>query len=71
MKYILDIDIADDKRSFAEEFFKTISFVKKVRAIASNEITNPAILQSIEDYETGKAKPTPLNLAELKAMLDA
>jgi hypothetical protein len=71
MKYILDIDIADDKRTFAEEFFKTISFVKKVRAIASNEITNPAILQSIEDYETGKAKPTPLNLAELKAMLDA
>jgi hypothetical protein len=65
MKYILDIDIADDKRTFAEEFFKTISFVKKVRAIASNEITNPAILQSIEDYETGKAKPTPLNLVEL------
>jgi hypothetical protein len=71
MKYILDIDIADDKRTFAEEFFKTISFVKKVTAIASNEITNPAILQSIEDYEKGKAKPTPLNLSELKAMLNA
>jgi hypothetical protein len=71
MKYILDIEIADDKRSFAEEFFKTISFVKKVRAIASNEITNPAILKSIEDYEKGKDKAIPLNLAELKAMIDA
>jgi hypothetical protein len=71
MKYILDIDIADNKITFAEEFFKTISFVKKVRAIASNEITNPAILQSIENYEKGKVRPTPLNLAELKAMIHA
>jgi len=71
MKYILDIDIDDNKKTFAEEFFKTISFVKKVRAVASNEITNPAILQSIEDYEKGKLKPAPLNLAELKAMINA
>jgi hypothetical protein len=71
MRYILDIDIADNKSAFAEEFFKTISFVKKVRTIASNEIINPAILQSIDDYEKGKAKPTPLNLAELKAMINA
>ena len=71
MRYLLDIDIADNKTSFAEEFFKTISFVKKVRVIASNEITNPTILQSIEDYEKGKAKPTPLNLTELKAMINA
>ncbi len=70
MKYILDIDIADNKTNFVEEFFKTISFVKKVRAIASNEITNPAILQSIGDFEKGKVKPTPLNLAELKAMIN-
>ena len=71
MRYILDIDIADNKTTFAEEFFKTISFVKKVRVIAGNEITNTAILQSIESYENGKIKPTPLNLAELKAMIDA
>ncbi len=71
MKYILDIDIADNKSAFAEEFFKTISFVKKVRVIASNEITNPGILQSIDDYEKGKLSPTPLNLAELKAMINA
>lgn len=71
MKFILDIDIADDKRAFAEEFFKTISFVKKVRAVASNEITNPAILQSIEEYEKQKTQPTPLSLSELKALLHA
>jgi hypothetical protein len=71
MKYLLDIEIADNKVSFAEEFFKTISFVKHVRVIGKNEITNPAILQSIEEYEKGKTQPTPLNLDELKAMLDA
>jgi len=71
MKYIIDIDIADNKIAFAEEFFKTISFVKKVRVIPCNEITNPAILQSIEDYEKGKVQPTPLNLTELKAMIHA
>ena len=48
MKYLLDIDIANNKTAFAEEFFKTISFVKKVRAIPANEVTNPTILQSIE-----------------------
>jgi hypothetical protein len=71
MKYILDIDIAENKKSFAEEFFKTISFVKKVRVLDSNEITNPTILQSIADYENGKLKATPLSLAELKIMLNA
>lgn len=71
MRYLLDIDIADNKIAFAEEFFKTISFVKKVRVIASNEITNPAILQGMDDYEKGREKPTPLNLAELKAIIDA
>jgi hypothetical protein len=71
MRYILDIDIADNKITFAEEFFKTISFVKKVRVIATNEITNSAILKSIDDYEKGKIKPTPMNLAELKEMINA
>ena len=70
MKYILDIEISDNKATFAEEFFKTISFVKKVRAVAKNEITNPSILHSIDEYENGKTKPTPLNLAELKAMIN-
>jgi hypothetical protein len=50
---------------------KPISFVKKVEVVAPHEITNPAILQSIESYEQGQVKPTPLSLAELKEMLDA
>ncbi|MFZ4799725.1 MAG: hypothetical protein ACOYMA_19690 [Bacteroidia bacterium] len=54
MKYILEI--AENKSDFAEEFFKTISFIKNVKAIPSNEITNPTILQNIEAYEKGKIK---------------
>ncbi len=46
MKFI--IDIKDDKTSLAEEFFKNITFVKTVRAILPNEITNPGILTSID-----------------------
>lgn len=68
MKYILEI--AENKSDFAEEFFKTISFIKNVKAIPSNEITNPTILQNIEAYKNGKLKATPLNLAELKLMLN-
>jgi hypothetical protein len=69
MKYILEIP--ENKTAFAEEFFKSISFVKKVKAIAPNEITNITILKGIEDYESKKVVPTPLNLAELKAMINA
>jgi hypothetical protein len=61
MKYTLDIEISDNKKEFAEEFFKTISFVKSVKFVASNEITNPTILKSIEEYETVKSIPTPMN----------
>jgi hypothetical protein len=68
MKYILEI--AENKSDFAEEFFKTISFIKNVKAIPSNEITNPTILQNIEAYEKGKLKASPLCLADLKKMLN-
>jgi hypothetical protein len=71
MKYRLDVEVADDETSFAENFFKNIPFIKKVKAIAANEITNPSILQGIEAYEKGNVKPTPLSLAELKAMINA
>ncbi len=70
MKYRLEIEVADNETSFAENFFKNVPFVKKVQVIAANEITNPSILQSIQAYENGKVKPTPLNLAELKAMIN-
>ncbi len=69
MKYLLDI--AEDKTALAEEFFKNISFIKNVKAILPSEITNPAILRSIDEYENGKTKPAPLSLIELKAMLHA
>lgn len=67
MKYV--IDIPDNKISFAEEFFKAISFIKTVKRVQSNEITNPNVLQSINGYENGKIQPTPLNLDDLKKLL--
>lgn len=69
MKYI--IDISESKTAFAEEFFKNISFIKKVTPILPNQITNPDILQSIDQYEKYNLKPTPLSLTELKNMLNA
>ncbi len=73
MKYRIELEIPDNKSSFILEFFKSITFIKKVKidVIEKNEITNPEILKSIEDYETRKVSPTPLNLAELKAMINA
>jgi hypothetical protein len=68
MKYILDIP--ENKASFAEEFFKTISFIKNFKAVLPNEVNNPSLVQSIEDYENGTISPTPLSLDELKKMLD-
>ena len=60
MKILLDV--ATRKAASAMEFFKNVSFIKKAKAIASNGITNSAILQSIERYKKGKLKPTPVNL---------
>ncbi|MDH7463298.1 hypothetical protein QEG73_18510 [Chitinophagaceae bacterium 26-R-25] len=71
MKYLLEIEVEDKKASFVEEFFRMISFVKKVKTIESNEVTNPTIMKSIEAYEKGKVNPTPLSLAELKTMINA
>lgn len=68
MKYI--IDVADHKKAFIEEFFKSISFVKKVKSISENEITSPAILKSIEAYEKNKVKPKAISLEKLKKMLN-
>lgn len=39
MKYILEVP--DKEVVFAEKFFKKISFIKKVKALKPNEITNP------------------------------
>lgn len=71
MTYRIELEVAADKLAFAEEFFKSISFIRSVRMVPPNEITNPDILECIASYETGKQNPTPLNLSELKSMLDA
>ena len=52
MKIIVEVN--DNKADYAVEFLKNISFIKKTKRIAKNEITNPAILQSIESYEKKK-----------------
>ncbi|MDR2148368.1 MAG: hypothetical protein LBE91_18150 [Tannerella sp.] len=69
MKYI--VEIPADRAAFAEEFFKTVSFIRTVKFIADNEVTNPAVLHSMEQYERGLVKPTPLNLEDLKQMIHA
>jgi hypothetical protein len=59
------------KKAFIEEFFKSISFVKKVKSISENEITNLAILKSIDAYEKNNVKPKAISLEKLKKMLNA
>jgi hypothetical protein len=65
------VEIPDNKAALALEFFKSISFIKKAKPVARNEITNPAILKGIEDYESKKIKPTIVNLTQLKKIINA
>jgi hypothetical protein len=65
------VEVADNKVNFAMEFFKNITFIKNTKFIDKNEITNPAILKIIEDYESKKVSPTPLSLKEQKKFLNA
>jgi hypothetical protein len=65
------VEVADNKVNFAMEFFKNITFIKNTQSIDKNEITNPAILSSIEAYENKKVSPTPLSLKELKKFINA
>ena len=62
MKYI--VEVIDGEKRFAEKFFKKISFIKKIKAVSKNEITNAEILNSIEDYEKKKKKPAPVSLKD-------
>jgi hypothetical protein len=45
-KWILkhSIEILESKMAFAEELFKSISFIRSFTPIASNEITNSSVL---------------------------
>ncbi|MBX7153839.1 MAG: hypothetical protein U0Y96_08440 [Candidatus Kapaibacterium sp.] len=69
MKFV--IDVSDDKRDVAEELFKNISFIKNIQLIEANEVTNPVLLQSIEQYESKSTIPTPLSLDDLKKLIYA
>ena len=71
MKHVVQLEVSSNKLSFLLEFFKSISFVKKVKVFEHNEITNPKILLSIEEYETKKTQPTPMSIKELKKMIHA
>ena len=71
MKYKVELDIPSNKVALFLEFLRSMSFVKKIKVIEENEITNPDILKSIEDYEDKKVDPTPLNLEELKTLINA
>jgi hypothetical protein len=69
MKHVVQLEVSSNKLSFLLEFFKSISFIKKVKVFDNNEITNPKILSSIEEYETKKTQPTPMSIEELKKMI--
>lgn len=69
MKILLDVN--DNKAAFAMEFFKNVPFINTAKAITPNEITNPAILQSINSYEKGNVKPAPISLKEIKDLIHA
>lgn len=73
MRYRIELEIPESKSSFILEFLKSISFIKKVKVdvIEKNEITNADVLRTISDYESRKVKPTPMNMEELKAMINA
>ena len=65
------VEVNDNKADSLLELLKNVSFVKDARQIADNEITNPEILKSIEDFERGKVQPTLCNLEDLKALIHA
>jgi len=71
MQYKVTIDVPESRVSFAEDFFKAISFVKEVIPFEANEVTNPDILQSIDSYESKTVQPVSINLEDLKQLIYA
>ena len=71
MKYKIELELPESKLALAMEFLRSLSFVKNVKAVAPNEVTNEKIRSGIEAYETGLVKPIPASLAELKELLHA
>ena len=48
MKILLEI--SDNKAELFLEFIKNISFIKRAEKVASGQVTNLAVLQSIERF---------------------
>jgi hypothetical protein len=65
------IEIPENKISFAKEFFKNISFIKNIKVLDANQITNSSILKEIDEYENKKVTPTPVNIEKLKKLIGA
>lgn len=65
------LDVNDYKADLFLEFIKNIPFIRSSEKITSGQVNNKAILQSIEDYESGKVVPTSFNLGDLKQLIDA
>lgn len=65
------IEVSDNKGNLFLEFMKDISSIKHVEKVTPGQVTNPAILQRVEDYESGKVQPIPCSLSELKTLIDA
>jgi hypothetical protein len=71
MNYKIELDVSEQKLSLVLEFLKGVSFIKNVRTVAPNEITNPKVLESIEDFETGLLQPVSRSLTEVKLLQSA
>lgn len=71
MKYRIEIELPENKLPLTLEFLRSLSWIKSVSKPEPKEITNEKVLKSIEAYEQGLSKPTPMSLAELKALMNA
>ena len=69
MKILLEVN--NNKASEMLTLLKSIDFIKSVKQVSDNEITNSAILKSIEDYEINKVQPSLCNMEDLKALIHA
>ena len=65
------VEVADNKADLFLEFIRSLSFVKRSEKVEGGSISNPELIQSIEDYESGKVQPQPFDLNSLKAYGEA
>ena len=68
MNYKIELDVSEQNLSLVLEILNGISFIGNIRIIAPNEITNPKILETVEDFETGLKQPASMSLSELKVL---